>query len=89
MNTLNYIYIYIRIYIIVYDNIVVTPEADKCASPASIGQFTSHDISHDECTMMSSLHPRPPPLRVMKSTPSQPLKAIHDISEHSLVYMYS
>ena len=79
------VYIYIYIYIRVCNNIKVTPEANKCVSPTSIGQFTSHDMSHDECTMMSSLHPRPPPLRVMKSTPSQPLKAIiHDTSEHSL-----
>ena len=66
-----------------------TPDVSQCASPIYIGSSTPHGTSHDECTVMSSLHPRPPPLRVMKSAPSQPLKAVHDTSEHSLVYMYS
>ena len=48
----------------------------ECVSPTFIGQFTSHDMSHDVFTIMSSIHPCLPPLRVVKSVPSQPLKAM-------------
>ena len=54
----------------------VTPEANKW--------YVTWGVHND---VIPAIHP--PPLRVMKSTPSQPLQAKYDTSGHSLVYMYS